>query len=95
MKLIGISLRKPNSNELTAACAMGVGLWVAVLGVLHIVSYAISKADAGALLLVVVWGCVSARCGIRVGMGQRHLFANLLVSALLLGLYEGARAISG
>ena len=48
-----------------------------------------------ALLLVVLWGCVSARCGIRVGMGNRHLVANLVVSGALLAVYQGAWAFAG
>ena len=40
------------------------------------------------------WACLSTRLGLRVGLGQRHLAANLLVSGLLLGLYEGARALA-
>lgn len=94
MKLIGIPLRKPHFNELTAATIMGAGLWTLAVGVMHFLQLEVSKADAGALLLVVVWGCVSARVGIRVGMGHRHLAANLLVTALLLGVYEGAWAIA-
>jgi hypothetical protein len=91
MKIIGIPLRKPRFNELTAAVVMGAGLWTLAVGLMHALQFEISKADAGALLLVVLWGCVSARVGIRVGGGHRHLVANLLVSASLLALYEGAR----
>jgi len=93
MKLIGIALQKPRFNELTAAAVMGAGLWTLAVGLLHVMQFEISKADAGALLLMVLWGCVSVRVGIRVGLGHRHLVANLLVSASLLALYEGARAL--
>lgn len=95
MKLIGIPLRRPSANELTAAAVMAAGLWTACVGLLHVLQVPIGKADAGALLLVVAWGCVSARVGVRVGMGQRHLLANLLISATLLGAYEVARAVVG
>jgi hypothetical protein len=94
MKLIGIQLRKPHFNELTAAVVMGAGLWTLAVGLMHFLHVDISKADAGALLLVVMWGCVSARLGIRIGMGNRHLAANLLVTALLLGVYESAWALA-
>ena len=93
MKIIGISLHKPRFNDLTAAAVMGAGLWTLAIGALHMLQVEISRADAGALLLVMLWGCVSARVGIRVGLGHRHLAANLLVSAGLLGLYEGARVL--
>ena len=39
MKLFGISLRKPNFGELTAAAVMATGLWVAAIGLLRAVSY--------------------------------------------------------
>jgi hypothetical protein len=92
MKLLGIALRKPNSNEVTAAMVMGAGLWVLCVGLLHAAQIDLSRAEAGALLLVTAWGCLSARLGIRVGMGHRHLLANILVSAALLAAYEGAWA---
>lgn len=94
MKLFGIDLRKPNNNEITAAVVMAVGLWMAALGLLRVLHIDIARADAGALLLVVAWGCVSARLGIRIDMGRRHLLANLAVSALLLGVYQGAWAVA-
>lgn len=90
MKLLGIPLRKPGFDELTAAAVMATGLWVAAVGLLHFLQWAPSRTDAGALLLVTFWGCVSARLGIGVGRGQRHLAANLLVSGVLLGLYQAA-----
>ena len=95
MKLIGIPLRRPSSGELTAAAVMAVGLWLAALGLTRVLRIDMGAAEAGALLLVVVWGCVSARVGIRVGMGQRHLLANLLVSGALLGTYQAAWAVVG
>jgi hypothetical protein len=95
MKLFGIPLRKPNSGELTAAAVMATGLWVAAIGLLRVLNMDIDRADAGALLVVMWWGCVSVRCGIRVGMGNRHLAANLAVSAVLLALYQGAWAMAG
>ena len=95
MKIIGIPLRKPSWGELTAASIMGAGLWVAAVGVLHGLRVELDRGDAGALLVVMVWGCVSARIGIRIDKGQRHFAANLLVSAALLALYQGACSVAG
>lgn len=95
MKLIGIPLRRPNFAELTASSILAVGLWMACLGLMRAASLELGRADAGALLIVVAWACLSTRVGIRVGMGQRHLAANLLVSGVLLGTYELARAFAG
>lgn len=93
MKLIGVPLRRPDFNELTAAAVMGSGLWVLAVGLAHIARMDLGKGDAGALLLVMLWACVSTRMGIRVGAGSRHLAVNLLVSGVLLALYEFARTI--
>ena len=95
MKLIGIPLRRPSFGEITASAVMGVGLWIAAVGLLRFLDVEIDKADAGAMLLVVFWGCVCTRVGIHVSRGHRHLLANLLVSTLLLVLYQAAWAISG
>lgn len=95
MKLLGITLRTPNTTELTAAAIMGTGLWVAAVGTLRVAGIDIGPVDAGAMLLVVLWGCLSVRLGIRIGKDYRHLLANLLVSAALLGLYKSAWAIVG
>lgn len=95
MKIIGIPLRKPTWNEFTAAGIMGTGLWVAAVGLLHGLRIQLDSGDAGALLVVTLWGCVSARLGIRVGQGQRHVAANALVSAMLLALYQGVRTVAG
>jgi len=91
MHLIGIPLRRPSHNELACSTAMAVGLWVAGVGLLHAAQVALSRADAGALLLVCLWGCVSARLGIHIDRGGRHLLANVAVNALLLGAYEVLR----
>lgn len=93
MKFIGVPLRRPGFNELTAAAVMGSGLWILAVGLAHVARMELTKADAGALLLVMLWACVSARIGIRVGAGGRHLAANLVVSALLLAVYEVARGL--
>lgn len=95
MKLIGIPLRRPDFGELTAAAVMATGLWLFALGLMRVTHWPVDRMDAGALLLVVTWGCVSVRLGIRVGMGHRHLAANLLVSGLLLLVYQSAWALAG
>ena len=95
MKFFGITLRTPSASELTAAVVMGTGLWMAALGLLRAAGVAIDRVDAGALLLVVLWGCLSARLGIRIEQGHRHLAANLCVSAGLLACYQSACALAG
>jgi hypothetical protein len=90
MRLFGIELRAPGSWELTAAVVLGTGLWVAAVGLLHAAQVEIGRFDAGALLVVALWACIAARMGIRVGQGHRHLLANVCMSAVLLGLYQGA-----
>ena len=92
MTFFGIALRKPSFDEITAATVMAVGLWVAVVGIAQASSHGLDPIDAGALLVVSLWGCIGARVGLRLGQGGRHLVANLGVSALLLGLYQGAIA---
>jgi hypothetical protein len=93
MKIIGVPLRRPDFNEITAAAVMGAGLWVLAVGLLKVSSVQLAKGDAGALLLVLLWACMSARFGIHIGQGGRHLAANVVVSALLLGAYEGLRTL--
>lgn len=95
MNILGIPLRRPKFGELTAAAVMATGLWLAALGAMRATQMPIDRMDAGALLLVVAWGCVSARVGIRIGMGHRHLVANLLVSGALLLVYQSAWALAG
>ena len=94
MKFIGIELRRPSFNEVTAATVMAVGLWVAVLGIAHASGHALQIRDAGAVLVVSIWGCVGARLGFRFGAGARPLAANLGVSAVLLGLYQGVLVLA-
>jgi hypothetical protein len=93
MKIIGVPLRRPDFNEITAAAVMGAGLWVLSVGVMHAARFDLGRGDAGALLLVMLWACMSARFGIRVGEGGRHLAANLVVSGVLLAFYEGLRTV--
>jgi hypothetical protein len=95
MTFFGIALRRPSFNEVTVAAVMATGLWLAAVGVAHASGHALEAGDAGALLVVSLWGCVGPRLGLRLGHGGRHLVANVGVSALLLGLYQGALAIAG
>lgn len=90
MKIFGIELRKPSFNEVTAATIMGVGLWLACVGGAAALGQHMSKIDAGAALLVILWGCLSVRFGVHVGKGRAHLLANLGVTAVLLLVYQGA-----
>jgi hypothetical protein len=94
MNLIGIPLRRPSFGELTAAAVMATGVWLAAVGLARALHLPLDRVEAGALLLVVVWGCLSARLGIRIGAGHRHLMVNLGVSAVLLGAYQGAWALA-
>lgn len=93
MKVIGIELRRPGFNELTAAVIMGAGLWVLAVGLARVLHWDLGGADAGALLLVMLWGCVSVRLGVRPDHGPRHLLLNVAVAAALLGVYQAAWAL--
>ena len=61
MTFFGIELRRPSFNEITAATVMAIGLWVAAVGVAHASGHGLEAGDAGALLVVSLWGCVGAR----------------------------------
>jgi hypothetical protein len=90
MTFLGIELRRPTFNEITAATVMAVGLWVAVIGLAQVSGHALQARDAGALLVVSVWGCIGARVGVGIGKGGRHLAAHVGINAVLLALYQGA-----
>jgi hypothetical protein len=94
MTFFGIELRRPSFNEVTAATVMAVGLWVAVIGLARVSGHALQARDAGALLVVSVWGCVGVRVGVSFGKGGRHLAAHVGVSAVLLALYQGALVLA-
>ena len=87
MTLFGIPTRTPSFAEFTAASLMGLGIWLAGIGLLWRLNHAPSSFDAGALLLVLAWGCIGVRLGIRPDRGTRHVVANFAVSAVLLGCY--------
>ncbi|MGZ8260164.1 MAG: hypothetical protein ACXWUL_06390 [Caldimonas sp.] len=94
MTFLGIELRRPSFNEVTAATVMAVGLWVAVIGLAQVSGHALQSQDAGALLVVSVWGCIGARLGVGVAKGGRHLAAHLGVTTVLLTLYQGALVLA-
>ena len=94
MTLFGIELRKPSFNEVTAATVMGVGLWIAVLGIARAGGQSLDIGSAGALLVLALWGSLGARLGVRFDKGGRHIALNIGVSALLMGLYQAAWALT-
>ena len=94
MQVLGIALKAPSFNQITAATVFGVGLWIACLGVLSATGHALGPQQAGAALLVFVWGALGAQIGVHIGKGTRHLVANVLVSGVLLALYEAAWALA-
>lgn len=93
VKTSALSLRRPSFAEITAAAVMAAGLWCAALAVLRALGWPLGAGDAGALLIVVAWGCLSVRVGVDLVKGGRHLMAYLMVSAVLLGAYEGMRSL--
>jgi hypothetical protein len=94
MTFLGIKLRRPSFNEVTAATVMAVGIWLAVIGLAQVSGNALEAGDAGALLVVSVWGCVGVRLGVGFGKGGRHLAAHIGVSAVLLAIYQGALVLA-
>jgi len=94
MKLLGIELRRPSFNEVTAATVLAVGLWIAVVGIARVSGHPLLGAEAGALLVVAVWGCIAVRLGLAFDNGRRHVVANIAISAVLLGAYQGALGLA-
>ncbi len=95
MTLFGIALRRPRFSELTAAAVMAAGLWLLALAGLRALQMPPDRADAGALLLMVAWGCMSVRFGLRMDQGQRHALLNVAGAALLMAVYQGALTLAG
>lgn len=95
MNVLGIALRLPSYWQATSAAVLGIGIWLAFVGLVQAGGLPLTAMDAGAVLLVTVWSCVGAQCGIRVGSGLRHLALNLATSALLLGLYQFGWTLAG
>ena len=92
MKLLGVQLRKPSFTETTFAAVMAVGLWIGYVGIANAVGSAPDKISAGAMLLVIFWGCICARVGIRIDRGLRHVVLNIAFGAVLLLTYQAAIA---
>lgn len=88
MKLLGVQLRKPSFNEITAAAIMAAGLWLAYVALLRATGGAFEPIEAGAALLVIYWGCVCVHLGIHVGRGMRHLALNVMMGGALLAIYQ-------
>ncbi|MEO6363432.1 MAG: hypothetical protein ABIO71_09395 [Caldimonas sp.] len=94
MKIFGIDLRKPSFGETTAAAIMGIGCWIASVGMFKASGHPLAAVDAGALLVVCVWSTLGVRLGLRLDHGPRHLAAYGLVGTVLLGCYQGALAVA-
>ncbi len=94
MQLLGIALRKPSFGEITAAAVMALGLWIAAAGIARASGHPLDTADAGALLIVIAWAAIGTRLGLRLDHGPRHVAAHVAISAVLIGAYQGALALS-
>jgi hypothetical protein len=95
MKLLGIALRRPSFGEFTSSAVLGVGLWLALVGVLRASGVDLTRADAACALVVVLWSCVAVRLGIDIARGPRHLVANTAVCGVLLGLLQIGSTLFG
>jgi hypothetical protein len=89
MKILGIELNKPSFNEVTASAVMAAGLWLACVAVWRVSQQPMDRIEAGAALLVIFWGCVGVRMGIRFDRGLRHVVANLVCGGAILMVYHG------
>jgi hypothetical protein len=88
MKILGIQLRRPSFDEITASAVMAAGLWLAYVALTRISGHAFEPVHAGAVLLIIFWGCVCVRFGIHVGRGLQHLVLNIAFGGALLALYQ-------
>jgi hypothetical protein len=95
MKILGVELKQPTFNEVTASAVMAAGLWLACVALLRAGDLPLDRIEAGGALLVIFWGCVGVRLGIRVDRGARHLALNLAVGAALLAVYHGVMTLLG
>jgi hypothetical protein len=93
MKIFGIQLSKPSFNEITASAIMAAGLWLAIVALWRVSEQPLDRIEAGAALLVVFWGCIGVRMGIRLDKGVRHLAVNVLCGAAILAVYHGVMAL--
>ena len=95
MKILGIELSKPSFNEVTASAVMAAGLWLAIMALMRVSEQPLDRVDAGAALLVIFWGCVGVRLGIRFDKGLRHVAANVLGGGAILVIYHAVMALLG
>jgi hypothetical protein len=95
MKILGIELSKPSFNEVTASAVMAAGLWLAIMALMRVSEQPLDRVDAGAALLVIFWGCVGVRLGIRFDKGLRHVAANVLGGGTILVIYHAVMALLG
>jgi len=95
MKILGIQLRKPSFDEVTASAVMAAGLWLAYIALMKVGGQAFDAVQSGAVLLIIFWGCVCVRFGIHVGRGLQHLVLNVAFGGVLLLIYLGLMALLG
>ena len=95
MKILGIELNKPSLNEVTASAVMAAGLWLACMALFKVNDQPLDRIDAGAALLMIFWGCVGVRVGIRFDRGLRHVAANLVCGGAILLIYLGIVTLLG
>ena len=93
MKILGIELSKPSFNEVTASAVMAAGLWLACVALWRVSDQPMDRIEAGGALLIIFWGCVGVRMGIRLDRGLRHVAANLLCGGVILGVYQAIVSI--
>lgn len=93
MTLFGIELHKPSFNELTASAVLAAGLWVGVVGLARASGHALQSQEAGALLVLSVWGCIAARIGLSIDKSRLHFVCNMGIGGVLLTLYQAAATL--
>jgi len=93
MKILGIELSKPSFNEVTASAVMAAGLWLACVALWRVSEQPLDRIEAGGALLVIFWGCVGVRMGIRLDKGPRHVLANVLCGAAILAVYHAVMSL--
>src|SRR5881392_739551 len=56
MKILGVELKQPTFNEVTASAVMAAGLWLACVALLRANDQPLDRVEAGGALLVIFWG---------------------------------------
>jgi hypothetical protein len=95
MKILGIELSKPSFNEVTGSAVMAAGLWLVCVALFKVSDQPMDRVEAGAALLMIFWGCVGVRMGIRFDRGLRHLAANVVCGGAILLAYHGIVTLLG